>query len=183
MVTAGPAQAYLFADTSCAYIRPSLAPTFASLVQELFALREFQSRTINVGQQWQIEKSQMEARIAQLEAENASQRKLLHDAQNARNAPGAQAQPMCVPPPPTLLPPPAPAPAAPAVTPQNHALDAKASEASKCIVCLNANIQTCFVPCGHLCCCAKCAELFKHSSCPFCRRDVDQIIRTFNISM
>ena len=40
----------------------------------------------------------------------------------------------------------------------------------ECVVCMEASIQVVFVPCGHIVCCAGCAEQVQ--SCPSCRADI-----------
>jgi hypothetical protein len=82
------AQAYIFASELT-------APTVASLAETFVETAELQARTNNAYQKWQSVKSVVEARIAKLVAENASLRNSLHDANNARNATGAQAEPTC----------------------------------------------------------------------------------------
>ncbi|XP_039417788.1 E3 ubiquitin-protein ligase LRSAM1 isoform X4 [Corvus cornix cornix] len=48
---------------------------------------------------------------------------------------------------------------------------------SECVVCMEQEPQTIFLPCGHVCCCQGCCE--RLHSCPLCRRDVAQRIRIF----
>mmetsp|Transcript_8292 Transcript_8292/g.13452 ORF Transcript_8292/g.13452 Transcript_8292/m.13452 type:complete len:430 (-) Transcript_8292:43-1332(-) len=55
------------------------------------------------------------------------------------------------------------------------------TSSGECIICFDAPVETCFIPCGHSCCCRKCAEQFKEA-CPVCRGSVEQVIRTFSIT-
>uniref|UniRef100_A0A8C3D1Q8 Leucine rich repeat and sterile alpha motif containing 1 n=1 Tax=Corvus moneduloides TaxID=1196302 RepID=A0A8C3D1Q8_CORMO len=48
---------------------------------------------------------------------------------------------------------------------------------SECVVCMEQEPQTIFLPCGHVCCCQGCCE--RLHSCPLCRRDIAQRIRIF----
>ncbi|XP_072422474.1 LOW QUALITY PROTEIN: E3 ubiquitin-protein ligase LRSAM1 [Chiloscyllium punctatum] len=51
---------------------------------------------------------------------------------------------------------------------------------SECVVCLEQESQMIFLPCGHVCCCQTCgAEL---STCPLCRKDIEQKIRIYRTS-
>jgi len=53
----------------------------------------------------------------------------------------------------------------------------KESEHKICIVCSDIEKDTVFIPCGHLCCCNKCATPLK--KCPICRVDIQQKVKTF----
>nr|CAD7453528.1 unnamed protein product [Timema tahoe] len=46
---------------------------------------------------------------------------------------------------------------------------------AECAVCLDDTCEVIFVPCGHMCCCIKCAELV--GQCPLCRADINQKVR------
>lgn len=51
---------------------------------------------------------------------------------------------------------------------------------SKCVICMDVNIDSCF-PCGHLACCYVCAcAVYK---CPICRfaSNPDKVIKTFSV--
>jgi len=56
---------------------------------------------------------------------------------------------------------------------------------TECIVCLNAQVSTVLIPCGHLCVCVGCAALLQQSkrpdaiSCPLCRMPVKQMHRVY----
>ena len=55
---------------------------------------------------------------------------------------------------------------------------------TECIVCLNAQVSTVLIPCGHLCLCVACGELLQKSkpestNCPLCREPVKQMHRVF----
>ena len=68
---------------------------------------------------------------------------------------------------------------------QPAAVDKAASkdvQPEECIVCFEPNKSHAFIPCGHLCVCAKCAE--EHYSaadivCPMCRDKATGIYRVF----
>ena len=47
----------------------------------------------------------------------------------------------------------------------------------ECVICMEADIQVVFVPCGHIVCCASCAE--HQQACPTCRADIVQRVRTY----
>lgn len=48
---------------------------------------------------------------------------------------------------------------------------------SSCSVCLDAQINCTFLPCGHLCACLECAK--KVNDCPICRRHIHKRVKTF----
>ncbi|XP_065593751.1 E3 ubiquitin-protein ligase LRSAM1 [Cyrtonyx montezumae] len=48
---------------------------------------------------------------------------------------------------------------------------------SECVVCMEQEAQTIFLPCGHVCCCQTCCKQLQ--SCPLCRKDIAQRIRIF----
>jgi Zinc finger, C3HC4 type (RING finger) len=53
-------------------------------------------------------------------------------------------------------------------------------DSEACTVCLSAKIDSSFVPCGHNCCCARCAKKCeKHGACPICRKPIDSVMKTF----
>ena len=59
------------------------------------------------------------------------------------------------------------------------ALEAKAAaqhaeDARSCNVCMDREIDTVFIPCGHLCTCAVCYEINALSECPICRRGIQR---------
>ncbi|NXL89437.1 LRSM1 ligase, partial [Alectura lathami] len=53
-------------------------------------------------------------------------------------------------------------------------LDEKKSE---CVVCMEQEAQTIFLPCGHVCCCQTCCAQLH--ACPLCRQDITQHVRIF----
>ena len=55
--------------------------------------------------------------------------------------------------------------------------DERRRRTRECVVCMEASIQVVFVPCGHIVCCAGCAEQVQ--SCPSCRATIVQRVRTF----
>ncbi|KAG9157005.1 hypothetical protein Leryth_009042 [Lithospermum erythrorhizon] len=46
-----------------------------------------------------------------------------------------------------------------------------------CVICLEQEYNSVFVPCGHMCCCMGCSSHL--TNCPLCRRRVDLVVRTF----
>ncbi|CAI9107920.1 OLC1v1007403C1 [Oldenlandia corymbosa var. corymbosa] len=46
-----------------------------------------------------------------------------------------------------------------------------------CVICLEQEYNSVFVPCGHMCCCMACSSHL--TSCPLCRRRIDQVVKTF----
>ncbi|XP_072287495.1 E3 ubiquitin-protein ligase LRSAM1 isoform X2 [Pyxicephalus adspersus] len=53
-----------------------------------------------------------------------------------------------------------------------------ASSNSECVVCMEQEAQSIFIPCGHVCCCSNCGDALQ--ACPLCRRDIAQRIRIYN---
>ena len=52
----------------------------------------------------------------------------------------------------------------------------------KCVICMDAKIDTVCVPCGHRCLCVECSDLImKQKKCPICRSNIDQIIKTYDV--
>ncbi|KAI3979919.1 hypothetical protein MKX01_042573 [Papaver californicum] len=46
-----------------------------------------------------------------------------------------------------------------------------------CVICLEQEYNAVFVPCGHMCCCTTCSSHL--TSCPLCRRRIEQVVKTF----
>ncbi|KAL3827906.1 hypothetical protein ACJIZ3_016708 [Penstemon smallii] len=46
-----------------------------------------------------------------------------------------------------------------------------------CVICLEQEYNSVFVPCGHMCCCVACSSHL--TNCPLCRRRIDQVVKTF----
>ncbi|XP_042014032.1 E3 ubiquitin-protein ligase SP1-like isoform X2 [Salvia splendens] len=46
-----------------------------------------------------------------------------------------------------------------------------------CVICLEQEYNSVFVPCGHMCCCMTCSSHL--TNCPLCRRRIEQVVRTF----
>lgn len=46
-----------------------------------------------------------------------------------------------------------------------------------CVICLEQEYNSVFVPCGHMCCCTACSSHL--ANCPLCRRRIEQVVRTF----
>ena len=47
-----------------------------------------------------------------------------------------------------------------------------------CVVCLDNPRGTVLIPCGHVCVCLLCSQ--QVDTCPVCRHDIEQIVRTYN---
>jgi len=58
-------------------------------------------------------------------------------------------------------------------------LDSGSEVANKCVICLIDQRSTLFVPCGHLACCADCADILtsKDAKCPICRSKLQRVIK------
>lgn len=50
---------------------------------------------------------------------------------------------------------------------------------AKCKVCMENQIQTVFVPCGHLCMCIVCSEKYESDKCPICRKEYSHLIKVY----
>jgi E3 ubiquitin-protein ligase MUL1 len=46
-----------------------------------------------------------------------------------------------------------------------------------CVICLEQDYNSVFVPCGHMCCCMSCSAQL--TNCPLCRRRIDQLVRAY----
>jgi len=53
----------------------------------------------------------------------------------------------------------------------------KLKEARTCRVCMDHEINTVFLPCGHLSCCEMCSKSLSH--CPICRNIIRGTVKTF----
>lgn len=73
-----------------------------------------------------------------------------------------------------------PEPSAPLEEPQGPTAPALPCDErkSECVVCMEQEPQTIFLPCGHVCCCQGCCE--RLHSCPLCRQDIAQSVRIFH---
>jgi len=53
----------------------------------------------------------------------------------------------------------------------------------ECRICMDAKINTVIIPCGHLCVCLECSKLLmsnnNNKTCPICKQNIQQIIKTF----
>ena len=52
-------------------------------------------------------------------------------------------------------------------------------EKNVCKLCMEDDISVVFLPCGHLCCCSRCANLPAVKNCPICRVEIGSKIRVF----
>jgi len=50
----------------------------------------------------------------------------------------------------------------------------------KCIICLENKKAGAFYRCGHVCCCFSCGKMFIRKTCPVCRQQVYDFIKTFD---
>jgi len=56
--------------------------------------------------------------------------------------------------------------------------DANGDSTESCVVCLDNPRGTVLIPCGHVCVCLLCSE--QVDTCPVCRQEIEQIVRTYN---
>ena len=59
--------------------------------------------------------------------------------------------------------------------------ESKQSAPAVCVICLDASINTVFVPCGHMCACAACVINLQKTTkvCPICRERFKEVVRTY----
>ena len=50
-------------------------------------------------------------------------------------------------------------------------------ESKNCRICMDAEVEVLFVPCGHVICCANCASMVK--ACPVCRVGITNMVRAY----
>jgi len=48
-----------------------------------------------------------------------------------------------------------------------------------CVVCMAKPVSTCFIPCGHVCCCQACSGKLQSLQCPVCRAGVSKVQAIF----
>ena len=55
------------------------------------------------------------------------------------------------------------------------------TEKKLCVVCMEADKNAIFLPCGHISCCMACAQSVKNSTkkCPVCRGTIQSINKVF----
>ncbi|XP_018414869.1 PREDICTED: E3 ubiquitin-protein ligase LRSAM1 isoform X2 [Nanorana parkeri] len=78
---------------------------------------------------------------------------------------------------------PTPEPSSPAAsgvspTAPTELLPDVASSNSECVVCMEQEAQSIFIPCGHVCCCSSCGDALQ--ACPLCRSNIAQRIRIYH---
>jgi len=92
------------------------------------------------------------------------------------------------PPPPTAPPPPPPSsdshpPPPPlsmtASSPSSLSYSSTLPAGTECVVCLIRASSMVLLPCGHVCSCQNCAQLFVSQDCPLCRTTVAQVVRIY----
>jgi len=54
------------------------------------------------------------------------------------------------------------------------------SDGNTCVVCMDAPLETVFLECGHLACCASCSEKLK--LCPICRNLISRVVPIFRVT-
>ena len=57
-------------------------------------------------------------------------------------------------------------------------------EKSMCVVCMANRVGTCFIPCGHVCCCKDCGaklQQLKEKRCPVCRNAISSVQTIFMV--
>ncbi|KAM3910860.1 E3 ubiquitin-protein ligase LRSAM1 isoform 1-T2 [Leptodactylus fuscus] len=69
------------------------------------------------------------------------------------------------------------APAASQPSPTTPTTPDVVNRISECVVCMELEAQSIFLPCGHVCCCINCGDALQ--TCPLCRRDISQRIRIY----
>ncbi|KAM9324287.1 E3 ubiquitin-protein ligase LRSAM1 [Gastrophryne carolinensis] len=75
---------------------------------------------------------------------------------------------------------PEPKPSTPPVSPTApmSPLPEMVNSNSECVVCMEQESQSIFLPCGHVCCCTNCGDALQ--TCPLCRVDISQRIRIYH---
>lgn len=81
---------------------------------------------------------------------------------------------------PSEVEPSAPAPSQPSPSTPTLPIPDVANRISECVVCMEMEAQSIFLPCGHVCCCTNCGDALQ--TCPLCRRDISQRIRIYQSS-
>ncbi|XP_004641607.1 E3 ubiquitin-protein ligase LRSAM1 [Octodon degus] len=110
-------------------------------------------------------------------AEAGLQREILQRARELQDE--ARAQPELKPPKGEVLEALEPPTAEPAVRPSAPPAEPEV-QVSECVVCLEREAQTVFLPCGHVCCCQQCCQPLR--TCPLCRQDIAQSLRIYHSS-
>ena len=61
----------------------------------------------------------------------------------------------------------------------------KYTKTQLCCICMMNEVNTCLVPCGHLCYCDECGKRsFDHTDkCPICRKDIITLVKTFKAGL
>ena len=64
----------------------------------------------------------------------------------------------------------------------DDAMDAEEEFCKVCVVCFSGRRDHILIPCGHICLCGKCKDLYtgKDATCPMCRSKVEKVIKTFH---
>jgi len=62
---------------------------------------------------------------------------------------------------------------------QTEKLRRQSNEERQCKICLDAERNSAYLPCGHVVCCDSCAPQVKDQICPLCRKNYTQIVRIY----
>jgi len=54
----------------------------------------------------------------------------------------------------------------------DKAPDTKLFKVDECVICLDAETNVSFLPCGHVCTCKGCYDTMRQQVCPLCRRNI-----------
>ena len=54
------------------------------------------------------------------------------------------------------------------------------TEEKACVICFDRQIDSAFVPCGHLVSCLPCAWKFDGKQCPMCKQHVAMVLKTYS---
>merc|ERR1712187_389361 len=70
--------------------------------------------------------------------------------------------------------------------PKSAAKDKSKAKANKddsdeCKVCMDAPVQTAFVPCGHMVACLACGDSLKKQKCPICRKPIKKVLQLYRV--
>ena len=57
--------------------------------------------------------------------------------------------------------------------------EAASRPTAQCVVCMAAAVATCFIPCGHVCCCKACGDKLARDVCPICRNTISSVQKIF----
>ena len=61
----------------------------------------------------------------------------------------------------------------------NHEPPNKKQKSDKCKICFDNEIDSVFVPCGHIVSCMKCGLRFDSKQCPICKEQISMVLKTY----